>query len=68
MHAFRTLPVLWAIVQPASLARPKRKRTPPDVFLVTIDTLRADHVHCYGYDRIKTPTLDALAKDGIGFA
>jgi arylsulfatase A-like enzyme/Flp pilus assembly protein TadD len=40
----------------------------PDVFLITIDTLRADHVHCYGYDRVQTPTLDALAKDGIRFA
>jgi len=40
----------------------------PDVYLVTIDTLRADHVHCYGYDRIQTPTLDSLAKDGVRFA
>jgi choline-sulfatase len=40
----------------------------PDVFLVTIDTLRADHVHCYGYQQIETPTLDALAKDGIRFS
>jgi choline-sulfatase len=40
----------------------------PDVFLVTIDTLRADHVHCYGYDNIQTPALDGLAKDGIRFA
>jgi choline-sulfatase len=40
----------------------------PDVFLVTIDTLRADHVHCYGYNRVETPALDGLAKDGIRFA
>jgi len=39
----------------------------PDVFLVTIDTLRADHVHCYGYEAIRTPALDSLAKDGIRF-
>src|SRR5581483_4246671 len=39
----------------------------PDVFLVTIDTLRADHVHCYGYDRVDTPALDSLAKDGVRF-
>src|SRR5947207_6945311 len=26
----------------------------PNVFLVTIDTLRADHVHCYGYESIQT--------------
>jgi len=39
----------------------------PSVFLVTIDTLRADHVHCYGYGPIKTPALDRLAKEGIRF-
>lgn len=39
----------------------------PNVFLITIDTLRADHVHCYGYGPIKTPALDKLAKDGIRF-
>jgi arylsulfatase A-like enzyme/Tfp pilus assembly protein PilF len=40
----------------------------PDVYLVTIDTLRADHIHCYGDDRIQTPALDSLAHDGIRFA
>jgi arylsulfatase A-like enzyme/Flp pilus assembly protein TadD len=40
----------------------------PGVFLITIDTLRADHVHCYGYDRIRTPALDQLAKEGLRFA
>jgi len=40
----------------------------PDVFLITIDTLRADHVHCYGYDRVETPALDSLAKDGARFS
>ena len=45
-----------------------KKQTPPDVYLVTIDTLRADHVRCYGYQNIQTLTLDNLAKDGIRFA
>lgn len=40
----------------------------PDVFLVTIDTLRSDHVHCYGYESIQTPALDDLARHGILFA
>ncbi len=39
----------------------------PSVFLITIDTLRADHVHCYGYDRIQTPALDLLAEQGVRF-
>jgi arylsulfatase A-like enzyme/Flp pilus assembly protein TadD len=37
------------------------------VILITIDTLRADHVGCYGAQTVKTPTLDALAHDGVVF-
>ncbi len=40
----------------------------PDVYLITIDTLRADHVGCYGYKQAETPALDALAADGIRFS
>jgi len=40
---------------------------PPDVYLITIDTLRADHVGCYGYKQVETPALDALAADGARF-
>ena len=43
------------------------KNSPPNVFLITIDTLRADHVRCYGYENIRTPALDSLAKQGIRF-
>jgi choline-sulfatase len=43
------------------------KDSAPNVFLVTIDTLRADHVHCYGYNNIQTPALDSLAQNGIRF-
>ena len=45
-----------------------RATAPPNIFLITIDTLRADHVHCYGYNQIQTPALDDLAKGGIRFA
>src|SRR5438309_5671673 len=51
----------------ADAAEPPARKAQPDVFLITIDTLRADHIRCYGYDRIETPALDALAKDGIIF-
>lgn len=39
-----------------------------NIILITIDTLRADHLGCYGYDSIKTPHIDGLAKDGILFS
>ena len=37
----------------------------PNVLLVTIDTLRADHVGSYGYHEASTPTIDALARRGV---
>jgi choline-sulfatase len=46
----------------------KVQASPPNVFLITIDTLRADHVRCYGYQNIQTPALDSLATDGVRFA
>jgi len=39
----------------------------PALILISIDCLRADHVGAYGYDRATTPSLDALAKDGVVF-
>ncbi|MFY9661375.1 MAG: sulfatase-like hydrolase/transferase [Terriglobales bacterium] len=42
-------------------------KSPPDVYLITIDTLRADHVGCYGYKQVETPALDTLAADGVRF-
>ena len=39
----------------------------PSVLLVTIDTLRADRLGCYGYARAITPTLDGLAGRGVRF-
>jgi len=39
----------------------------PSVLLVTIDTLRADHVGAYGAKDVATPTLDALAARGVVF-
>ena len=39
-----------------------------DLVLITIDTLRADHLGCYGYRKIETPNLDALAAAGSRFS
>ncbi|PYV09344.1 MAG: hypothetical protein DMG23_11095, partial [Acidobacteria bacterium] len=40
---------------------------PLNVAVVTIDTLRPDRVHCYGYQQIETPALDSLAQSGVLF-
>ena len=37
------------------------------IILISIDTLRADHLPVYGYHRVKTPAIDALAADGVVF-
>ena len=42
--------------------------TPPKkIILISLDTLRADHLGCYGYPRNTSPTLDTLATQGILF-
>jgi choline-sulfatase len=41
---------------------------PSNLLLVTIDTLRPDHLSCYGYDQVQTPNIDSLAMDGVRFA
>src|SRR5436309_6057273 len=38
-----------------------------NVVVITIDTLRADHLGCYGYKEIRTPNIDALAAEGVRF-
>lgn len=46
-------------------AAPERQR--PDILLVTVDSLRADHLSCYGYSRPTSPNLDRLAAEGARF-
>ena len=38
-----------------------------NVLLIGVDTLRADHVECYGYKDVRTPHMNRLAKDGVLF-
>src|SRR5262249_23489997 len=40
---------------------------PERIVLITVDTLRADHLHCYGSESVATPSIDRLAADGILF-
>ncbi|MCK5611765.1 sulfatase [Candidatus Pacearchaeota archaeon] len=39
----------------------------PNILLISIDTLRADHVGCYGYHRDTTPNLDKIASESVLF-
>ena len=38
-----------------------------NVVVIMLDSLRPDHVHCYGNEWIKTPSIDGLARDGAVF-
>jgi len=64
----------WPVVVPLLLlagvagGRWLGRRPPPNVLLVTIDTLRADRVGAYGYAEAATPVLDDLARRGVRFA
>jgi arylsulfatase A-like enzyme len=40
---------------------------PPNVLLISLDTLRADRLGCYGYERPTSPTLDGIAAQGARF-
>lgn len=63
------------LVEEAALdAEKARENLPPmptgpytNVLLLTIDTLRADRMSCYGASRETTPNIDAIAKEGVVF-
>lgn len=40
---------------------------PPSVILISVDTLRADHLGCFGYHGVATPNIDELARSGTIF-
>jgi len=52
----------------AGSSSPVTGEKPLSIILISIDTLRADHLSCYGYRRVETPHLDALAKGGTIFS
>lgn len=58
------------ILAVAACGRSEPEASPDDrlsVVLVSIDTLRADHLSCYGYDRPTSPTIDRFATEGLLF-
>src|SRR5205814_7203098 len=54
----------------AGCAREKATTTPfpnAPVILISIDTLRSDHLPAYGYRGVETPNIDAFRRDAILF-
>ena len=60
------LGLLWLQPELAAPSGPASRF--PNVLLVTVDTLRADRLSCYGYGRPTTPNLDRLLARGVRFA
>jgi len=58
---------LLAGALPGGEAAPAPGEARPNVILITIDTLRADHLGVYGYNEIQTPVIDQLARSGARF-
>ena len=61
--------VIVVVLAAAGLAwwRYARPVSPGAVVLISIDTLRADHLPVYGYTKGQTPAIDALAKESVVF-
>jgi hypothetical protein len=61
---------LWPLVRGGGVhaGRKVARAAPPfNIMLVLIDTLRADHLGAYGYDRPTSPNFDKLARDSVVF-
>lgn len=48
--------------------KPSSSRYPEKLLLIIVDTVRADHLSCYGYKDRKTPNIDGLAESGVLFS
>jgi len=51
----------------ANLVPAEPRSDGPNILLIVVDALRADHLGCYGYERDTSPVIDGLAEDGILF-
>lgn len=58
---------LNAVTPAARSPAPPATGLRPNILLISIDSLRADHVAAYGYARETSPAIDALAQQGVRF-
>ena len=63
-----TLAAVLLLLNMANLYAKLTTRQPqPNVILISLDTVRADHLGCYGDQHAQTPVLDRLATNGVLF-
>ncbi|MDP9263195.1 MAG: sulfatase-like hydrolase/transferase, partial [Acidobacteriota bacterium] len=66
MAAKRIAMLVCALLASAS-GMAQSRRAAPSIILITVDTLRADRLGCYGSKSVATPAMDSLARDGVVF-
>jgi arylsulfatase A-like enzyme len=57
----------WWMERRALAALPTAASGAPNVLVIIVDTLRADHLSAYGYERATSPRIDAVAREGVLF-
>jgi len=57
----------WLAERRAVSRLPLAASDSPNVLIIVVDTLRADHLASYGYSRVTSPNLDSMAREGILF-
>jgi arylsulfatase A-like enzyme len=62
-----SLTTLLIIALPAPIGQAGEPDPPPNIVLLVLDTLRADHLGCYGSDKGLSPFIDFLAGGGLRF-
>ncbi len=63
-------PSLLAVVRPTASRKtqaPALTRRPKQVILITLDTFRADYLHCYGNQQVESPNFDKFANSNLRF-
>ncbi|MDP6761378.1 MAG: sulfatase [Planctomycetota bacterium] len=58
---------LLEVLSPLAVRRARATPQAPSVICILIDTLRADRLGCYGYERATSPAIDAVAEGGALF-
>jgi arylsulfatase A-like enzyme len=59
--------LLAAMIGLLTVCAQHRRRKPLNILLIVMDTVRADHLSCYGYERVTSRYVDRIAREGVLF-
>lgn len=58
---------IWIRERVATASLPKASSESPNILVIVVDALRADHLSSYGYARVTSPNVDRIAQQGVLF-